>query len=116
VLAQVPIIELPARNQQERFVGSSIQFLLPGLTQLQMTAFVSDCASRGIQLKYFGSEEPHGYTSRYDSWEYLGQSYILPATQQRLNCLVDMRISLTFNLDDCRLIAEIISEVATAHG
>lgn len=116
VLAKVPVIELPDRNQQERFVGSSIQFLLPGLNQLEMTAFVSDCASRGIQLKYFGSEEPHGYTSRYDSWQYLHQGTILPATQQLLNCLVDMRISLTFDLDDCRLIAEIISEVATAHG
>ena len=67
-------------------------------------------------MKYFGSDEPHGYTSRYDSWQYLDQGVMLPATQQRLSCLIDMRISLTFDLDDCRLIAEIISEVAAAHA
>ena len=116
VLAKTPNIELPNRSQQERFVGSSIQFLLPDLNQTRITAFVAACAKQGVQLKYFGSDEPHGYTSRYDSWQYLDQGVMLPATQQRLSCLIDMRISLTFDLDDCRLIAEIISEVAAAHA
>ena len=63
-------------------------------------------------LKWFGGAEPTGYTSRYDSWKYLQNMPQLPKTEAILETLIDMRIPLTFELDDCELIAEIIVEVA----
>lgn len=110
-LGAIEGIALPARDPREQFVGSSIQFFLPGSGQADILAFVADCAERGVQLKYFGDDEPRGYTSRYDSWQYLGEVDQLPLTNQRLADLIDMRVPLTFDLDDCRLIVEIIADV-----
>lgn len=110
-LGSIPGVELPERLADEHFVGSSIQFYLPGFSPNGVERFVSDCADRGVQLKWFGAEHPQGYTSRYDSWRYLEQPARLPATERLLETLVDMRVPLTFDLDDCRLIVAIIAQV-----
>jgi hypothetical protein len=60
-----------------------------------------------VELKWFGSEEPVGFTSRYDSWIYAPSS-AMPKSDRILAGLVDMRIPLTFSLEDCALIARII--------
>ena len=54
-------------------MGSSIQFFLDGFSREKIRAVVSACAERGVQLKFFGEDTPQGYTSRYDSWQYLGE-------------------------------------------
>ena len=110
-LAQLPHVRLPQKLQPARPVASSIQFFLEGREPQAIEMFVEKCASRGVQLKYFGAAEPHGYTSRYDSWEYVGKAQPLPQTLALLGQLVDMRVPLVFDEDDCRLIAEIIGEV-----
>ncbi|MEK9823943.1 MAG: DegT/DnrJ/EryC1/StrS family aminotransferase, partial [Gammaproteobacteria bacterium] len=110
-LARIDGITQPVRDSREHFVGSSIQFFLPDFNQAEIIAFVDACADRGVQLKYFGRDEPQGYTSRYDSWEYLGQAEQLTQTNHLLEQLIDMRVPLTFDLDDCQLIVDIIAEV-----
>ena len=110
-LARIDGITQPVRDPREHFVGSSIQFFLPDFNQAEIIAFVDACADRGVQLKYFGRDEPQGYTSRYDSWEYLGQAEQLTQTNHLLEQLIDMRVPLTFDLDDCQLIVDIIAEV-----
>jgi hypothetical protein len=75
---------------------------------------VQGCAEQGIELKYFGYDEPRGYTSRFDSWHYLHQRVqpeTLPSTIRTLSTLLDMRVPLTFDLEDCYLIVEIIADV-----
>jgi dTDP-4-amino-4,6-dideoxygalactose transaminase len=107
-------VRLPNRFAEERYVGSSIQFCLPDYSQDQMTAVVQGCAEQGIELKYFGYDEPRGYTSRFDSWRYLHhgiQPETLPSTIRTLSTLLDMRVPLTFDLEDCHLIVEIIADV-----
>ena len=47
------------------------------------------------------------FTSRYDSWRYAA-SKPLPNSDRILAGIVDMRLPLTFSLDDCALIAQII--------
>lgn len=110
-LAQLPHVRLPRKLPPARPVASSIQFFLEDREPQAIEQFVEKCASRGVQLKYFGAAEPHGYTSRYDSWEYIGATQPLPQTLAMLGQLVDMRVPLVFDEDDCRLIAEIIGEV-----
>ena len=90
---------------------SWLEELLPEFQKDKIDELVSTCAERGVQLKYFGDAEPAGYTSRYDSWQYIKEAQQLPQTLAVLEKLLDMRIPLTFNLDDCRLIGEIIAEV-----
>ncbi|MDD9729980.1 DegT/DnrJ/EryC1/StrS family aminotransferase [Mameliella sp. AT18] len=106
-LRGTPGLHLPRRPQSERYVGSSIQFLLPGWTGEAVQEVLSRCAARGVELKWFGGAEPSGFTSRYDSWRY-APSEPMPQTDRILRGLLDMRLPLTFSLEDCALIARII--------
>ena len=65
------------------------------------------CAARGVELKWFGADEPHGYTSRHQSWRYAGEQHA-PRTDVILKRLFDMRVPLTFSEDDCAQIAALI--------
>ena len=111
-LAQVPGLVVPHRPARERFVASSFQFLLPDWPAQDVARVVADCAARGVELKWFGAAEPVGFTSRYDSWRY-ADSAPMPASDRVLAGLLDMRLPLTFSLDDCVLIARIIRDVVT---
>lgn len=108
-LGALPGVRLPRRSDKEHYVGSSIQFFLPAVEDVER--FVDDCANRGVQLKWFGAHTPQGYTSRYDSWRYIEEPTRLPNTIRLLEKLVDMRVPLTFDTDDCREIVDIIAEV-----
>lgn len=109
VLNKLDGLYMPLRPPEEKFVGSSIQFLIPGISTEDARYFVAACRERGVELKWFGSAEPVGYTSRHQSWRYL-EKQPLPQTDTVLNGLFDMRIPLTFSIDDCLLIAQIIVE------
>ena len=109
---QSAVITIPQRSKKEQFVASSIQFSVPTFSRQQIQTLLEQCAQRGVMLKWFGGAEPTGYTSRYDSWKYIEEMPQLPNTEHILSTLIDMRIPLTFELDDCELIAEIIVEVA----
>lgn len=104
-------IYLPDRPMQESFVGSSLQFSLPQLGAAEIEAFVALCSERGVEFKWFGRDEPLGYTSRMDSWRYLSELPHLPNTQRVLAHMLDIRLPLTFNESDCQLIAAIIIDV-----
>lgn len=100
------------RKQHEEFVGSSIQFRTPVSSIEKIPVFIKACAARGVDIKWFGGAEPVGFTSRHDSWRYLGEPDPLPHTDRVLSVTCDMRVPLTFSEADCELIAEIIVEVA----
>ncbi len=102
-------LRCPRRPAAEHFVGSSIQFLAGNLSEPQAHDFLARAASRGVELKWFGANEPAAYTSRHDSWRYVAPQS-LPETDRILAGLFDMRIPLTFSVADCTLIGEIIRE------
>ncbi len=101
-------ITLPERAAQETYVGSSIQFRADKLQDV--ADFMARCAKRGVELKWFGNNEPHGFTSRYDSWRYLGEAPTLPNTLRILDRTFDMRLPLTFNEQDMETITDIIND------
>ena len=109
VLGTVSGVRLPERPDQETYVGSSIQFQVPGLDETGIRALVEACLARGVELKWFGDAEPVAFTSRYDSWRYL-ERQSLPETDRILASLLDMRIPLTFSVEDCRQIGRIIDD------
>jgi len=112
-LRGTPGLTLVERPGAERYVGSSIQVLLLDWEGGAVTEVVRRCAARGVELKWFGGAEPAGFTSRYDSWRY-APSAPMPATDRILRGLLDMRLPLTFSLEDCAQIARIIrAEVGT---
>ncbi|MFD1509028.1 DegT/DnrJ/EryC1/StrS family aminotransferase [Lacimonas salitolerans] len=108
-----PGLTVVDRPEDEYFVGSSIQFLLLDWAAEKVQEVLRRCAARGVELKWFGGAEPVGFTSRYDSWRY-APSQPMPATDRVLAGLIDMRLPLTFSVEDCRLIARIIRAEAGA--
>ncbi len=106
-LRETPGLRVVERPEAERFVGSSIQVLLLDWAAERVEEVVVRCARRGVELKWFGGAEPAGFTSRYDSWRY-APSAPLPASDRILRGILDMRLPLTFSLEDCALIARII--------
>ena len=108
-LKALPGLTLTVRPEKEAFVASSIQFLLLDWEDGAVTDVIDRCARRGVELKWFGGAEPVGFTSRYDSWRYV-DSASMPATDRILSAIVDMRLPLTFSLEDCAQIARIIRQ------
>ena len=106
-LRGTPGLTLVDRPEEERFVGSSIQVLLLDWMGEAIEEVLRRCAARGVELKWFGGAEPEGFTSRYDSWHY-APSAPMPASDRVLRGILDMRLPLTFSLEDCALIARII--------
>lgn len=106
-LRDTPGLRLIQRPEKEGFVASSFQFLLLDWGQEAIAKVMSRCAARGVELKWFGGAEPVGFTSRYDSWRY-ADCPKMPKTDRILNGIIDMRLPLTFSLEDCALIARII--------
>ena len=100
-------VEVVERLQCEAYVGSSFQFhaRVPDIP-----ALVAACGARGVELKWFGGAEPVAFTSRYDSWKYIDDIPHLPGTLNVLEKTLDMRVPLTFDVDDCDMIASIIGE------
>lgn len=112
-LANLPGLTLIDRPKDEHFVASSHQFLLLDWETSAIEAVLKRCLARGVELKWFGAASPVGFTSRYDSWEY-ADSTPMPASDRILHGIIDMRLPLTFSLDDCALLAEIIREEVSA--
>jgi dTDP-4-amino-4,6-dideoxygalactose transaminase len=110
-LGQTPGVRIAPRPQAETYVGSSFQFTLPGATADQIVALTKRCAARGVELKWFGAADPVAFTSRHSHWTYVPQQD-LPNTDRILAGLLDMRVPLTFSVEDCALIARIIDDEA----
>ncbi|WP_171128125.1 MULTISPECIES: DegT/DnrJ/EryC1/StrS aminotransferase family protein [unclassified Ruegeria] len=112
-LRDTPGLTIVERPAEETYVGSSLQFLLLDWTADRIAEVLRRCAVRGVELKWFGGAEPTGFTSRYDSWRY-AESEAMPKSDRILAGIVDMRVPLTFTLEDCRLIARIIRAEVSA--
>ena len=101
-------IRLPRRPTKEQFVGSSIQFLLRDMSRAQMQSVIAACAEEGVHIKWFGADEPVGFTSVWTHWRYFGQSQDLPQAQAVLAALCDLRLPLSLTQADCLGIAHTI--------
>ncbi len=114
-LRDVPGLSIVERSAEEEFVGSSFQCLLLDWPDEAIRDVVARCLDRGVELKWFGAPEPAGFTSVYGHWRY-ADPQPMPATDRILRAIVDMRLPLTFSLEDCALIARIIAEEVRAEA
>jgi dTDP-4-amino-4,6-dideoxygalactose transaminase len=107
-------IEVPSRLKEERYVGSSIQFRIPNISKKDAKSFIKKNKEFGVEIKWFGNENPIGFTSNHKSWKYISQQK-LEKSDHILSSLFDLRIPLTFSPEDCLLISEIIIECEKLH-
>jgi len=110
-LRQETRLYLPQRESQEGYVGSSVQFSISCASPAQCEQFVNRCKQLGVSISWFGRSRAHGFTSSYENWKYWPDLPCLPATEGVLSTLFDFRVPLTFTLQDCRVIAQIILSV-----
>ena len=108
-LQKVTGVVLPERPDEERYVGSSFQFRIPGISHTKAGKFIEANKQLGVEIKWFGSDEPTGFTSNHKSWKYL-EYQDLENSDRILSGLFDLRLPLTFSLDDCSLLSDIVSE------
>lgn len=114
-LSEIAGLTVIERAPAETYVGSSFQFLLLDWPGEKVRQVVDQCGQRGVELKWFGEAEPRAFTSRYDSWRYV-DSPAMPASDRVLAGILDLRVPLTFTLEDCALIARIIrAEVGSVY-
>ena len=111
-LTGVDHIRIPKRPAEEGYVGSSLQFTLTDVDLPAVESFIKTCGDRGVEIKWFGAKEPAGFTSSWESWQYIKNRPSLPRTRKTLDFLCDFRIPLTFTLEDCKIIAAVIRQVA----
>ncbi|MBW2178228.1 MAG: aminotransferase class I/II-fold pyridoxal phosphate-dependent enzyme [Deltaproteobacteria bacterium] len=111
-LSGAPYFYIPKRPDKEGFVGSSLQFTLTGVDFSDVEIFLDTCADRGVEIKWFGAREPVGFTSSWESWQYIEDRQELPNTRNTLDFMCDFRIPLTFSMEDCSVIAAVVKQVA----
>lgn len=106
-------IRVPDRDEREHFVASSIQFNVDGSDrgQPEIAAFVEHAAAAGVSLKWFGADEPRGFTSRFDHWRYAPEQSA-PRASQIMASLIDMRIPLAMTRQQAESIATVIADSA----
>jgi len=108
-LRKVSGVALPTRPAEESYVGSSIQFRIPGISNAESKKFIKSCKKLGVEIKWFGDDNPNGFTSNHKSWHYVKRQK-LENSDKILSGLFDLRLPLTFSLDDCSLLSDIICE------
>ena len=111
-LKEIKGIEVPLRYEEERYVGSSIQFRIPSITATEAELFIKKNKELGVELKWFGNDDPSGFTSNHKSWKYVGRQQ-LNNSDEILSSLFDLRLPLTFSIDDCMHLSKIIIECSS---
>jgi len=112
LLAADPRVRIPNRPAGEEAAPSSIQFSVAGPDggppdQAWMGAWLDVAEAHGVHVKWFGRDEPVGFTSRYDHWRYADEQ-VLHATSVVLAGLCDLRIPLSMTDAHCRDVATVI--------
>lgn len=110
-LRQIEGIRVPERDSREQFVASSIQFNIesPAIGYAEIAAIVERAAAAGVTLKWFGADEPQGFTSRFDHWRYASEQSV-PQASQVLASMIDMRIPLAMTSSQAEQITSVLAD------
>lgn len=106
-VTQAIYIPEPVNNAQH--VGDSLQFNLLDFDYEQVNDFVNSCAEKGLKIQIFGLNDN---ARDFRNWLYsYNEKPDLEKTIQIISCACDLRLPITFTLDDIELIAAIINQV-----
>jgi dTDP-4-amino-4,6-dideoxygalactose transaminase len=108
LLQSIDHVEVPERPGKGGFVPSSLQFSLLGLDERQIVTFLKAADAHGVHVKWFGVEDPVGFTSRHDHWRYIAATVDVPCADAVLHGLCDLRLPLWLSQEDCQTIAAVL--------
>jgi hypothetical protein len=78
------------------------------LKKPQIARAIARCAERGLHIKWFGADEPIGFTSAWTHWRFFGEPQVLPNANRVLGGLCDLRLPLSLSEADCGNMATVI--------
>lgn len=107
MISDIDHLRMPQRPAKEEFVPSSLQFSVEGMSDDQIITFLKHADEHGVHVKWFGNQDPIGFTSRHDHWRYLGghNSTDVPNADRVLHGLCDIRLPAWLTDKDCDAIA-----------
>ncbi|MCW9048514.1 MAG: aminotransferase class I/II-fold pyridoxal phosphate-dependent enzyme [Gammaproteobacteria bacterium] len=111
LLSSVKHIDIPEPVDSAENVGDSLQFNLIDLDSADITRFISNAKEKGVVIQVFGR---NNNARDFRNWQYSFED--MPGcekTAELISCACDLRLPMSFTLDDIKLIAAIISETMT---
>jgi len=109
ILSDILHIHIPEPVDNAENVGDSLQFNLPGLDETELSHFIAGAAEKGVIIQVFGL---NNNARDFRNWEYsFTETPTCDKTAELINYACDLRLPMSFTLDDIELIGEIITEV-----
>ncbi|MGI1677788.1 MAG: DegT/DnrJ/EryC1/StrS aminotransferase family protein [Cellvibrionaceae bacterium] len=113
VLAQlkhIPGVKFAQRFSDADYVPSSLQFSLPSYEVNEIERLLVLTSQQGIHLKWFGADNPKGFTSRPEHWSYMQNPTQIPQTEKILSRLFDLRLPLNFTDQECYFLGSVLKQ------
>lgn len=109
ILSAAENIFIPVPVDQTVSIGDSLQFNLVDFSAEKVEEFVSSCAQKGVKIQIFGHKDN---ARDFRNWQYsYNTKPNLINTCEIISHACDLRLPITFTLDDIELIAAIIMQV-----
>ena len=109
LLTGIEHIFIPEAVDNAEHVGDSLQFNLVDFSNDNVNDFVSRCADKGVKIQIFGIDDN---ARDFRNWQYsFDETPDLENTADIIACACDLRLPMTFTLEDIELIGTIINEV-----
>jgi len=114
ILSGINCIHIPEAVDKAEHVGDSLQFNFAGFNNNDINEFVNACADRGVKIQIFGLNDN---ARDFRNWQYsFNEMPELNKTADIISCACDLRLPITFTLDDIELIGAIIFDVIDSMG
>ncbi len=108
ILSASNAIHIPEPVDNAEHVGDSLQFNLSHFSNDNVTNFIQNCAAEGVIIQVFGRNDN---ARDFRNWLYSFESIPeMQNTSDIISCACDLRLPITFTLNDIDLIGEIILE------
>jgi len=109
MLSSNDALHIPQAVAGAEHVGDSLQFNLLDMNAEQVAAFIKSCADKGVIIQVFGSNDN---ARDFRNWQYsFNKMPPMKNTADIISYACDLRLPITFTLEDVELIGAIIVEV-----
>lgn len=109
ILSAVECFNIPDAVDAADHVGDSLQFNLIDFDREHVNEFVSRCAEKGVKIQIFGLNDN---ARDFRNWKYSYENAPdLDQTADIIAAACDLRLPITFTMDDIEIIGKVIIEV-----
>lgn len=109
MLSAVECFNIPQAVDASDHVGDSLQFNLIDFDREHVDEFVSRCADKGVKIQIFGLNDN---ARDFRNWKYSFESMPdLGKTADIISCACDLRLPITFTMEDIDVLGTVIIEV-----